>query len=37
MQIALNTRVSTPRQTENDLSIVDQLKQMRQWADRNGH
>ena len=37
MQIALYARVSTTRQAENDLSIPDQLRQMRQWAERNGH
>ena len=37
MQVALYARVSTTRQAENDLSIPDQLRQMRQWAARNGH
>lgn len=37
MQIALYARVSTGRQAENDLSIPDQLRQMRVWAQRNGH
>jgi site-specific DNA recombinase len=37
MQIAIYARVSTGRQADNDLSIPDQLRQMRQWADRNGH
>src|SRR5271155_4573440 len=37
MQISIYARVSTPRQAENDLSIPDQLRQMRQWAERNGH
>ena len=37
MQIALYARVSTSRQADNDLSIPDQLRQMRQWAERNGH
>ena len=37
MHIALYARVSTTRQAENDLSIPDQLRQMRQWAERNGH
>ena len=37
MQIALNARVSTTRQPENDLSIPDQLRQTRAWAKRNGH
>ncbi len=29
MQVALYARVSTTRQAENDLSIPDQLRQMR--------
>ena len=37
MYIAIYARVSTGRQAENDLSIPDQLRQMRQWAERNGH
>ena len=37
MQVALYARVSTTRQAENDLSIPDQLRQMRAWAQRNGH
>lgn len=37
MHIALYARVSTTRQAENDLSIPDQLRQMRSWAERNGH
>ncbi|CAK9252639.1 unnamed protein product [Sphagnum jensenii] len=37
MQIALYARVSTGRQAENELSIPDQLRQMRQWAERQGH
>src|ERR1700731_4892144 len=37
MQIAIYARVSTGRQAENDLSIPDQLRQMHQWAERNGH
>jgi DNA invertase Pin-like site-specific DNA recombinase len=37
MHIALYARVSTGRQAENELSIPDQLRQMRQWAERNGH
>lgn len=37
MQVALYARVSTTRQAENDLSIPDQLRQMRSWAERNGH
>ena len=37
MQVAIYARVSTGRQAENELSIPDQLRQMRQWAERNGH
>ena len=37
MQVALYARVSTTRQAENDLSIPDQLRQMRQWCERLGH
>ncbi|MGB9153303.1 MAG: recombinase family protein, partial [Alphaproteobacteria bacterium] len=37
MQIAIYARVSTGRQAENELSIPDQLRQMRQWAERGGH
>jgi len=37
MQIAIYARVSTGRQAENELSIPDQLRQVRQWAMRNGH
>ena len=37
MHIAIYARVSTGRQAENELSIPDQLRQMRQWAERNGH
>ena len=37
MHIALYARVSTTRQAENDLSIPDQLRQMKVWAERNGH
>ena len=37
MQVALYARVSTTRQAENDLSIPDQLRQMRLWAERLGY
>ena len=37
MIAALYARVSTVRQAEKDLSIPDQLKQMREWCKRNGH
>ena len=37
MAVALYARVSTTRQAEKDLSIPDQLRQMREWCVRNGH
>lgn len=37
MHVALYARVSTTRQAENELSIPDQLRQMREWAKANGH
>jgi site-specific DNA recombinase len=37
MRIALYARVSTVRQAENDLSIPDQLRQLRAWCEANGH
>ena len=37
MAVALYARVSTTRQAENDLSIPDQLKQMREWCDANDY
>jgi DNA invertase Pin-like site-specific DNA recombinase len=37
MHIAIYARVSTTRQAENDLSIPDQLRQVRAWAERLGH
>lgn len=36
MAVALYARVSTVRQAEKDLSIPDQLNQMRDWAAANG-
>ena len=36
MAVALYARVSTVRQAEKDLSIPDQLNQMRDWATANG-
>ncbi len=36
MAVALYARVSTVRQAEKDLSIPDQLRQMREWCARNG-
>jgi site-specific DNA recombinase len=37
MAIALYARVSTTRQADNELSIPDQLKQMRDWCHANGY
>lgn len=37
MRVAIYARVSTVRQAENDLSIPDQLRQLREWAKVNGH
>ena len=36
MAVALYARVSTTRQAEKDLSIPDQLRQMRDWCKRRG-
>ena len=36
MAVALYARVSTTKQAEKDLSIPDQLKQMRDWCKRQG-
>ena len=36
MAVALYARVSTVKQAEKDLSIPDQLRQMREWSRRNG-
>ena len=35
MRVALYARVSTTRQADNDLSIPDQLRQMRDWCKAN--
>jgi DNA invertase Pin-like site-specific DNA recombinase len=35
--VALYARVSTVKQAEKDLSIPDQLRQMRDWCTRQGH
>lgn len=35
MAVALYARVSTVRQAEKDLSIPDQLRQMKEWCKRN--
>ena len=37
MHVALYARVSTTRQADNDLSIPDQLRQLHEWAQANGH
>lgn len=37
MAVALYARVSTTRQADNDLSIPDQFKQMREWCSANGY
>ncbi len=37
MAVALYARVSTVKQAEKDLSIPDQLRQLRDWCKRNGH
>ena len=37
MQAAIYARVSTSRQADNELSIPDQLRQMHEWAQANGH
>ena len=37
MAVAIYARVSTTKQAEKDLSIPDQLRQMREWCLRNGH
>src|SRR5688572_28857310 len=37
MAVALYARVSTTRQADQDLSIPDQLQQMRDWCNAHGH
>ncbi len=37
MAVALYARVSTSKQAEKDLSIPDQLRQMREWCKRQGY
>jgi site-specific DNA recombinase len=37
MIVALYARVSTVKQAEKDLSIPDQLRQLREWCTRQGH
>ena len=37
MKVVLYARVSTTRQAENDLSIPDQLRQLKEWCKANDH
>ncbi|TAL18282.1 recombinase family protein [bacterium] len=37
MIVAIYARVSTTKQADMNLSIPDQLKQMRKWCEENGH
>jgi DNA invertase Pin-like site-specific DNA recombinase len=37
MIVALYARVSTTKQAEKDLSIPDQINQMKEWCSVNGH
>lgn len=37
MRVALYCRVSSQEQAQNGLSLGDQLTDLREWADRNGH
>ena len=37
MAVAIYARVSTTKQADKDLSIPDQLRQLRDWCKRNGH
>lgn len=37
MRVVLYARVSTGRQLNNDLSVPDQLRSMREWAASNGY
>ncbi len=37
MAVALYARVFTPKQSEKDLSIPDQLLQMRDWCKKQGY
>jgi len=37
MIAALYARVSTSKQAEKDLSIPDQIRQVREWCERNGN
>src|SRR4030042_2310843 len=37
MIVALYARVSTNKQAEKDLSIPDQIRQIKGWCEREGH
>jgi len=37
MDVVIYARVSTGKQVENDLSIPDQLRQMREWCKAHHH
>ncbi len=37
MIVALYARVSTTKQAEKDLSIPDQIRQIKEWCEREGH
>lgn len=37
MRACLYARVSTGRQADNDLSIPDQIRQMKAWCDQNNY
>jgi site-specific DNA recombinase len=37
MKVALYARVSTVKQAEKELSIPDQIRQIREWCERNNH
>jgi site-specific DNA recombinase len=37
MAVALYARVSTTKQAEKNLSIPDQLRQMRNWCTKQGY
>ena len=37
MDMVIYARVSTGKQVENDLSIPDQLRQMREWCKAHHH
>ena len=37
MDVVIYARVSTGKQVENDLSIPDQLRQLREWCKAHHH